>query len=228
MIVTIHQPNYLPYLGYFDKMAKADVFVLYDTAEFVKEMFYNRNKIKTKQGELWLTVPVRYEHSNRSSIKEIKLDNTRRWYKKHWQSIVQSYAKAPFCKEISEFIAPIYEKEWYTLSEPCNELIIAIVKYLEIETKIVLASELEIEEGLNRSEKLIAICKAADGTSYLSGNTGLNYLDPADFERANLGLEFQKYTHPEYTQLHGDFIKNLCILDLLFNHGKAAKSILIN
>jgi hypothetical protein len=228
MIVTIHQPNYLPYLGYFDKMAKADVLIIYDTAEFVKEMFYHRNKIKTKQGPLWLTVPVKYKSSERPSIQRLQIDNARNWQKKHWASIQQSYAKAPYYKEVFELLESVYNKEWLSVGELGTKLIKVIAEYLGIKTKVVLASDYPIDVNLSAENKLLAYVKAVGGNVYLSGKTGETYLNEQSFNDTGIELRFQYYTHPNYVQMHGEFVKNLCILDLLFNHGSESKKILIN
>jgi len=228
MIVSIHQPNYLPYLGYFDKISKCDLFILYDTAFFVKEMFYNRNKVKTNQGEKWLTVPVYYKLQEQQQIRDIQIENKRNWKKKHWQTITQNYSKSAFFTEICDLLSPFYQEESFLLSDFTVNIITAICSYLEIKTKIILASSIPTKSNLDRTQKLLNICLELGATTYLSGTTGNKYLDELEFSKNNINIEYQNYDHPIYNQLHGDFVKYMCVLDVLFNHGKKSKEILVN
>jgi len=229
MIVSIHQPNYLPYLGFFDKMVKSDIMILYDDAEFVREMFYNRNKIKTSNGTLWMTVPVKYKMHEHPKINEILIDNHQRWQYKQWMSIHQFYHKAPYFNEVYKLIQDIFldNNKFNILSDVSILLIARIVDILGIKTKLYRSSTIPIAG--DRSEKLLKICLAYNADTYLSGATGNKYLDESMFNKCNIKVEYQHYIHPVYNQLYGDFIPNMCILDLLFNHGiKESLSILTN
>jgi len=226
MIVSIHQPNYLPYLGYFEKMASSDVFILYDDAEFVKEMFYNRNRIKTPEGALWISIPIIYRFSDHQKINEVKIDPLKKWNNKHWKTIKQFYSKSKYYHEICELIESIYQKSWEKLSDVNIALILTIKDYLGIKTRIALSSEYNVSG--DRSEKLLKLCKNFRATVYLAGSTGKKYLDENLFLDHGINISYQKFEHPKYNQLFGDFLPNMNILDLLFNEGPNSFRILKN
>jgi hypothetical protein len=228
MIVSIHQPNHLPYLGFFDKMAHSDVFILYDSTQYKTDDWQNRNKIRTKEGWMWLTIPIK--HNFGDVIKDVKIDNSKNWQKKHWNSIVANYAKAPYFKQYKPVFEEFYTKKWENLSEFNNALIIKISELLGLKTKIILASELmKLESKGPRA--LLDMCKKLGATVYLSGADGDKYITDEmkkSFDKSGVKLEFQEYVHPEYKQTHPNFEKYMCILDLLFNHGSDSLNILKN
>lgn len=216
MIVAIHQPNYLPYTGYFAKAYYSDVFVLYDIAQYTKNDFINRNKIKTPQGWTWITIPVK--KSSTKPIFEIEIDNTKKWTKKHWMAIRSSYGRCEHFKEHEDFFNNIYETDWNKLID-INEI---LLKYLfEIicpHVKFIKASDLNIQENLGPTEMLIEITKKVGGETYLSGIDGRKYLDEEKF--TDIKLKLIDFQHPVYSQKFNEFIPNLSIIDLLFNCGK--------
>ena len=214
-IVSIHQPAYIPWLGYFHKISQSDIHVFYDDAEYSKNNLFNRNKIKTPQGEQWLTVPVRY-HS-KEKINQIKI-STNNWQKKHWQSIKMNYSGAPYFKEYEDFFEKFYQKKYSMLSELAIEMNKAICELLGIKTKFLLSSELDVEGKSN--ERLVNICKKIGADTYLSGKGAVDsYLDKNMFTKNNIKVEIQDFHYPTYKQLWGEFVPNLSILDILFNYG---------
>lgn len=216
---------YIPWLGYFHKMKSSDKFVILDDAEFSKNDWFNRNKIKTANGELWLTVPVSYKNNSSSLIKDIAIDNKQDWKKKHLNSIKQNYSKAKYYKDIINFLIDIYDREWVFLIDLNINLIRFIMDKLNINTEIVFASVLSVEK--KSTERLIEICKILNADTYLSGVGAKNYLNEELFKLSGLKLEFQNCQHPEYQQIHGDFISHLSTLDLLFNCGPSESRKLI-
>ena len=223
MIISIHQPQYLPWLGYFDKIEKSDVFVLLDDVHFKKNEWQNRNKIKTFENWQWLTVPV--NHKFLQKIKDVKINNTTQWRKKHLNTLITNYSKAPYFNDYFDFFEQTYTQEWKGLSN----LNIHFIRYL-VETlgflnkKIEKASNYQFKEG--RGERLIDICKHFGGEVYLSGKAGKDYLDLNKFKQEGIKVIFQDYRHPEYPQQYGNFIPNMSIIDLLFNCGPESDSIL--
>jgi hypothetical protein len=223
MIVSIHQPNYLPWPGYFDKIAKSDVFVLFDDVQFpMGKSVCNRNLIKTNQGSLWLTVPVK-DKSALKKINEIEINNDLDWRRQHWKNIRTFYCKASFFPDYEKIIEAIYLRSWDRLCDLNIALILAMLKILEIGTKIVLSSQLDLASG--GEQKLIDIVKNLHADAYLTG-TGpgsQRYVKAEDFKNNHIALLYHGYKPKEYPQLHGAFIPNLSAIDLLFNLGPNAK-----
>lgn len=223
MIVSIHQPQYLPWLGYFDKISRSDIFVFLDNVQFKKNEWQNRNRIKSAQGWQWLTVPVIHKFSQK--ICEVKINNTVSWEKKHLKALITCYSKAPFFKEHIAFFEQIYAQEWQRLVDINIHIIHYLAKAFGLSgKKLVRASEYKLRE--EATERLIDICKHLRGDVYLSGKDGANYLNLALFEKEGIQVIFQDYQHPHYPQLYGDFEPYLSTIDLLFNCGPESLSIL--
>jgi len=215
MKISIHQPVYLPWLGYFDKIAKSDLHIFFDDAKYSKNNLFNRNTIKTPQGSSWLTIPIKYKSD--ALICETKIDNTSDWQKAHWKTIQMNYAKAPYFKDYAEIFEKIYQKNWDNLSDINMEMNKAIADLLGIKTKFIKSSDLKVAGA--RNEKLIALCKAVGADTYLSGQGAKVYIDEKLFSQNNIKIVYQELSYPEYTQLWGEFIPNLSIIDYLFNCG---------
>ena len=216
MIIAIHQPNYIPWAGYFFKIAQCEKFVFLDDAQYTKNSFINRNRIKTPQGEHWLTIPVSV--SLGQSIRDICLKNG--WAEKHIKTLQQSYAKTKGFKHHIDGIAQILTAKHDNLAELNIALIEHICRILEIKTHLVRASELDIEE--RSDERLAVITERLGGDTYLSGFGGENYQLKETFSNRNIALEVYKFQMPIYRQQWGDFIPGLSILDVLFSCDDAA------
>jgi len=219
MKVSIHQPAYIPWLGYFDKIAKSDIHIFFDDAQYSKNNLFNRNKIKTPKGEAWLTIPVKYKSD--LPICRTEIDNSTDWRQNHWKTIQMNYSKAPYFKQFSKIFEEIYSKDWKYLSDINIEMNKKIAELSDIKTKFVSSSELEAEGTSN--QKLINLCKAVKADTYLSGQGAKVYMDEKLFEENGISVEYQDFKYPEYRQLWGDFIPNLSVLDYLFNHGAKIK-----
>jgi hypothetical protein len=227
MRIGIHQPMYLPWLGIFDRINQCDLFILLDNVPFgSKNYFLHRNKIKTRDGWTWLTVPVALKGKTGQLIKDVEIDNSLEWRKKHWMSIYHFYNKAPYFSRYSDFIENVYQREWQYLATLSYHLLAYLLEQIGIDTEIKWASSLDITG--KKEELIFNICRAANADDYLSGPDGRNYL-PIDFWRQNnIKLFFHDYQHPQYPQLHGEFLPQMSIIDLLFNCGPESLSILRN
>lgn len=227
MKIAVHQPNYLPWLGYFYKMAECDKFVLLDNVQYEKNAITNRVKIKTPQGALWLTLSVKRRFPQ--LIKEAKMANFQPEREKHLKAIELNYKKSKHFDYLFPELKKILEKEWQYLSE----LNIALIKLLK--TKLGIETKLEISSGYDifgkGTELLINLCKKLNADTYLSGQGGKmggkKYLEEDRFETAGIKLEYSDFVHPTYPQLWGDFIPGLSIIDLIFNCGPESIDILL-
>jgi hypothetical protein len=229
MIVAIHQPNFLPWLGYFYKIAKSDIFVLMDNVQFPRgRSFCHRNRIKTPRGALWLSVPISRDRIDlETQISEIKIDNSQNWQNRHWKTVIANYSKATYFNEYKNIFEDIFRTRWDRLVDLNESLIRRIIDILGItHIKLVRMSELDVSG--KGTALLIDICKKLEGTVYISGEGGRKYMEEDMFEREGITLEYAHFVHPEYQQLWGVFIPNLSILDLIFNEGNKSLNIILS
>lgn len=217
MIVTIHQPEYLPWLGLFDKVRQCDLFVLLDNVPFSKHYFQNRNRVRSQQGTVWLTIPVRTTGKFGQLISQVTIDSTNPWRRKNLNTIIQNYQKAPFFKQYLPFFQEIYEREWQWLCDLNEVCIRRLLEELRIKVKVIRASSL-FPQG-SKGSLLLDICKKVGASMYLSGISGKEYLDESIFRDAGIKLRYQQFHHPIYKQLFEPFIPCLSVIDLLFNYG---------
>jgi len=225
MIVTISQPRYLPWLGYFHRIAACDLFIYLDTVQYTQRDWENRNKIKTNQGWTWLTVPVKAAYL--ASIPEVRVSDTQPWQMKHWKTMTACYSKAPHFRSYENSFKEIYEdRVWHGLTDLNVSSTQILCHCLGLpNTRFALASE--IGATGKGSELLLNLCKAVGATAYLSGCEGRNYLDEQMFSRENIRLFYQDYAHPRYPQLYGNFLPYMSVVDLLFNCGPESLQILL-
>lgn len=223
-VIGILQPSYLPWLGYFEQMHRADVFVLYDDVQFEKGSWRNRNRIKTPTGPLWLTVPVLTRGREFPPINQVRVNAAEPWQKKHLRTLAQYYAKAPHFARHAPGLAEIIDRPWELLAELNIALIRHLAAELGIATPLVLASELGVPGS--GAPRLVEILNRLGGTVFYEGAAGRDYIDESLFAARGMRVAFQDYTHPVYAQLHGDFVPYLSVVDLLFNHGPDSLSIL--
>jgi hypothetical protein len=228
MIVAVHQPQYIPWLGFFDKIASSDAFVFLDRVQYKEREFQNRNKICAKDKCLWLSVPVVSKGQGRQLICDVKIDNTFPWKRQHLNSLKAWYANAPHFNDHFPFFEGVYSREWEKLADLNVYIIKYILSCLAISTPLYFESELEIDA--QRTERIIAICKKLKADTYLSGAGGKQYLEEDKFIEAGIKLLYQDFSHPVYRQYirpaGGEFMTQLSILDLLFNEGHKSKQIL--
>ena len=224
MRIGIHQPMYLPWLGLFDRIYRCDTFVLLDNVSYSKNYFINRNKIKTVDGWMWLTIPVLTKGHFGQLIKDVQIDNTTQWQKQHWKSIYYSYHKAPFFHKYADFFENVYKHEWTYLIDIIEELLYSILKVLRINTTIIKSSELNLAG--KKEELILNICKSLKADEYLSGPDGKDYLNLELWQKNNIKVIFHNYCYPQYLQLHGNFLPQMSIIDLLNNCGDESLNIL--
>lgn len=227
MRITIHQAEHLPHLSLLHKFSQADIIVLFDTAQYKKSYFENRNKIRinTEQGWDYVTVPV--EGSNHKPMNQVLIADLP-WRTKYLQKVKSNYTNSPYFKqyytELEEILIPSYTH--------IVDLNIALIRWLldcfAINKQVILTSELELNNDLRGSERLLDICKKTGATEYLSGPSGKDYLDAKLFENNGIKVSFHEFFHPVYKQQYEPFMVGMSSIDALFNYGTAAKNLLYN
>jgi len=221
MVLTAHQPSYLPWLGFFHKVTLSDVFVLLDNLQFdknSKENFINRNKIKTANGGAWLTIPLEQKGNFRESIINMKICKKNNWAVKHYKSIYSSYRRADYFDEYISFFENYYDNDSDSLIDFLKIQLNYLLSTLNIGTKVFLLSELPVEG--KKQELMLNLCKYFNADKFIFGKLGADYADKNYFKSHNVEIYFQDYMHPTYKQLWGDFIPFMSVIDLLFNEGK--------
>jgi hypothetical protein len=219
MIVSIHQPQYFPWLPYFLKVEESEVFILLDSVDFQKNGLQNRNQIKTAQGAQWLTVPVRQKLGQK--IIEVQIDNKVDWKKKHWMTIQQNYGKAKAFNYYAKDIEDVFSQDWFSLNDLNTHLFTLMMGWLGIESKIKRSSEMK--SGGKGSELILNLCLEAGAKRYLSGAGGKNYLEEKEFLEAEVEIVYCESELPKYyPQLHpqAGFINSLSALDIILNCGQ--------
>ncbi|MFB2977718.1 WbqC family protein [Microseira sp. BLCC-F43] len=215
-IAVIHQPQYLPYLGFFHKLYHSDVFVVMDSVQFERRGIQHRNKIKTNKGEQWLTVPVFHSSREEERIDQVQIDSELPWSRKHWQTLLTNYSPAPYFEKYADQLQELLAKEWNHLCELDMALIQWVMEILGIDKPIFYLSSLGVEGS--KSSLLIDACKAVGADTYLSGSGGKRYMDMSAFAAAGIATIWQEFNSPSYVQLFPElgFLPNLSILDTLF------------
>jgi len=223
--VAVLQPSYLPWLGAFEQMARADVFVFYDDVQYDKNGWRNRNRIRThgEPGWSWLTLPVKLPHAF-APLGEVNVDPRAPWGRKHRRALELAYASAPYRSELERF-TPLFEMQTTSLVEIAIASTQAIAGALGLVPTFLRSSELGI--GGDRNLRLLEICKALGATDYYSGKAAEEYLDVGIFAEAGIHVAFQEFVHPEYEQCHKPFISHLSTLDALLCIGPARTRALV-
>jgi len=223
--VMIRQPGYMPNLGFFKKIQSSDIFVFLDDVQFSKDSFDNRNKIKTISDFDWITVPLQRPVYGKK-LNQILISDSTNWIKKHSDLIYENYKSAPFFSSYWYEIKQILDRKFNSLIELNLNLINYFLKILEIPNETIKSSELKTSK--TKTERLIEICKLLNASCYISGKGGKNYIDETLFQKSNIDLTYENFIHPQYSQLHGNFIENLSIIDLILNEGPNSSKILKN
>jgi len=224
MIVAIHQPHYLPWAGYMDKLDRADAFVLLDTVQFTKSEWQNRNRFKTAEGWQWVSVPVLHQHGQ--AIRDVQIDpNQSTWPRKHRNALETNYSSTPHFARVADGLFSLWEQEWASLG-PLNRATVELFAGLMgIDTPIHLASEMEATPE-DPDERLIALCRELGADIYLAGAAGPDYMDMAKWGTAGIEVQVQEFVHPVYEQPFGDFLPGMSAADLLCNCGPQALPLL--
>jgi hypothetical protein len=225
MIVSINQPAYLPWLGYYHRIAISDLHVVLDHVQFEKNSYVNRNKVRTKEGWCWLTVPVKTKSKfGNLPIAELEIADDSRWAAKHWSTIRQNYAAAGYFEAHGPFFQSLYARPWSRLAALMQEINGYLLEQLGISTRMISSSQMDPQK--TKSELVLELCQAAGATVYLSGPLGRDYLDEDSFRVAGIRVAYHDYRHPIYSQLYAGFEPSMSAVDLLFNHGAESMAVL--
>ena len=217
--VAIHQPNYIPWIGYFDKMAKCDVFVFLDSVEYSRNSVINRNKILNTNGWNWLTIPVKKDDTNKN-ICDVEFANDK-WWIKHWTSLVHAYSKSDCFSEYSDFFHQIYDEKKY---DKIADLNIAIIRYIaasfEIYPRFIRSSDMELRHDLHKNELLLDILQKLDATQYIAGTGCKDYMEDTLFVENGINIVYNEVKPFVYKQRWEGFEPYMSAVDLLFNEGE--------
>jgi hypothetical protein len=217
MILSVHQPHYLPWIGYFEKIRASDAFVYLDNVQYKKREFQNRNKIRTADGWMWLTVPVITKDKYLQSISDVKINNETDWTRDHWKSIEHNYARAPYFAAFRERFEPVFQQKWERLADVNIRLSGILNDIYGIRTPVHFESELDVHT--TSTQRIIDICKRLHADTYLSGTGGKDYMDESLFAANGIRLLYQDFRHPVYSQAFEGFEPFMSIIDHLFNCG---------
>lgn len=218
MIVTIHQPDFLPWLGFFDRWKKSDIYIVLDDVQFLRRGWHNRDRIKTPQGVKWLTIPVKKSGRYLQQIRDVEIDSGSEWAKGHLGIIKASYGKAPNYGRFYPFIEKIYIKRHARLMDLNMDFLRFISSVLEIKTPVVFSSALKTEK--TGTERLLELVRVVGGDTYMTGLGSKDYLEEALFGKEGIKVLWQEFEHPVYRHMYGDFEKGLSTLDYLMMDGK--------
>jgi WbqC-like protein family len=221
MLLSAHQPAYLPWLGYIDKIARADLFVYLDTVQFEKNSFINRNRIKTPRGAQWLTVPVRSRGHLSDTLRNTEVESSQPWAQRHLRSIRMNYARARHFAACQPKLEALLAGPPSKLAELCWEQLRFWLAEFSIATPVVRASSLAVSG--HKSELILQLCRHFGADRFLAGALGRHYLVAEEFRGAGIELEFQSYDAPQYEQLWGEFVPHLSVVDYWMNCGADAR-----
>jgi len=224
LIVAVHQPNYIPWIGFFDKMDQADIFVILDAVQHSRTSVTHRNSIKCPSGSLLLSVPLQ---NKGQTINQLLINKDHNWNENHWKSISYNYRRSKYWELYEDAFKQIYQSDWKYLSDLNMSIIQLVMCILKIETTIVKESTFPNDMGIGCS-RIVNICKHLGATTYLSGIGAKAYNDEQQFEQNEIKLVYQEFTHPYYNQQWGPFMSHLSVLDLIFNHGPQSIDIIRN
>jgi hypothetical protein len=230
MIVAAHQPHFIPWLGYLDKLAKADLFVIMDDLQYEAQNFQNRQRLKLASGAQWLTVPLeRGAQTDRICDKRIDNRGSRRqhWQHRTWRTLEINYSRAPYWNRYADELRAVFAQPWVSLLELDMKMLSLARRWLAIDTPVVRASKLDLRGA--KTDRLIDLCRKVDARAYLSGGGGsTDYLDVEQMGRAGIGVIWQHFVHPQYPQryLESGFQSHLGFLDLVLNCGAASRDVL--
>ncbi len=222
MRIAIHQPQFLPWLGYLDKIDQADCFVILDNVQFKKNEWQNRNRIRTAQGWQWVTVPVLHDFGQR--IQDIRINQTVKWQSKHLHAFHTNYGRQPYFQQYVSALEDLYHQPWTALVDLNVAVLCWVIEKMGISTPMKIASDMVLRE--DPTDRLIDICQNLGGTSYLAGPGAFQYMDLDKFEQSGVDIEFQNFVHPDYEQAYQPFVPTMSAVDLLFTHGPKSLSIL--
>ena len=219
-LTSIHQPNFAPWTGYFDKLAGVSTFVLLDTVPYSKGSFANRVHLLGRDGPQWLTVPVLTKGRLGQPTDQVEVNGARDWVTEHLGTIAALYGRAPHVTAVRALLEPVYAAEHPLLADLCCDLIARVVDYLGYQTRLVRASSL-VHDG-SSSDLLASLVAQVGGSTYVSGPSGRTYLDESCFTARGLAVTYHSYSPPAYPQGGRAFTPRLSILDAIAWCGRGA------
>ena len=229
MLLSAHQPTYMPWLGLLHKISVADLFVVYDDVPYSRYGWYNRNYILSKSGPILLVVPILRQFSDQLLHNEVKIDNSQPWKRKQLNSIKMCYSRSKYFNEIYSELEKIYSKDYEFLIDFNEQIIKYAFKKFKIKAPIFKTTEL-IKQGHNisgiKTDLILNMCKAANAKTFIFGQDGKTYIEENKFKQAEVKYKFQNFNHPIYKQRYPGFESNMSFIDLLFNHGANSIEIL--
>lgn len=223
MISCVHQPNYIPWMGLFHKIARCDAWVVMDDVQFSKQGYTSRNWIKSPNGALLLVVPVK-KGAHTLPICRVRIANEQPWKRKHMLSIEASYKQSPYFDSYWNELKAIYYRDWEYLAELNMAIIDYILDSMRISVTRIMASTLDCTG--QETQRIVDICKKTGTKVYVSGQGAKSYLDVNMMEANGVQVVFDKYSSPLYKQQWGEFIPNISAIDALFNLGPKARLLL--
>jgi hypothetical protein len=230
MIVAIHQPHFLPWLGYLERMQRADLFIVLDHVQFERGNYQNRTQYLMEGEKRWLTVPVE-QNSYRETIVDKRIKNSavgqmRWWGPNHFQTLRHAYRRAPYFERYAPWLQEVFERRWDRLAELNEALLEFLRDALGISTPLVKSSQLQVEGA--RSDLVLNLCRAVGADTFLAGDGGSRgYLDQAAFAAGGVKVQWQNFRHPRYPQVGAqEFVPGLSAIDLLFNVGVQSRALL--
>lgn len=221
MKVGIHQLNYFPWIGYFDKIAQCDIFIVLDEVQLTDSSYMQRNRLLNKNGvPSWLTVAFIKKNYLEKKFNELLINKSVNWQQKQRNFIMDTYKKSPYFEEVWEKIKSVFEDDFETLFQVNKKAFEIIIKILDIKTKIIYQSSIDYNFNAKKNDLVLELCKSVNADSYISGVGAMKYMDEAPFKQAGISVTYQDYTPPKYTQTYSsEFVPGLSILDMLLNCG---------
>lgn len=220
------QPSYLPWLGFFELMANCDLFVLLDDVQYTKKDWRSRNEIRTKDGCIWVTVPILTKNRRKQPIMEARINNNYPWSQKHLKALKVNYSKSAYYKKYIDFFEHVYNQRWEYLIDLDIEIISFMAEQFGISTPFIRSSALSIY-GYSGNGRILEICKRLKANELYDSAGARAFIDLNIFEQEGIKVIFQDYIHPVYRQVYQPFLSYMSAIDLLFNEGPKSKSILL-
>ena len=226
MNITIMQPGYLPWLGFFELMAHVDLFVYFNDVQYTRRDWRNRNRVKTANGVVWLTVPV-VSAPRETTINQIRVNYQQPWVQKHLKTIEVSYRKALYFQPFFDELSATLNQKYELLQDLNNAVVRLCMRYLGINCELAWSSDLGIVTS-DKNDRIIQVCKAYNASILYDSQAAKAFIDVPRFASEGIEVIFQDYQHPEYPQLWGYFVSHLSIIDLIMNTGPEARQYLLS
>lgn len=218
--VVISQPMFFPWVGLYEQIRLADVYVHYDDVDFARQNFTNRVQVKAASGTTWLTIPIAGKRRGQP-INDLKICNDEDWRRSHMGTLRACYAKAPYFRDMMDVVEDVYARPGDSLSEFVKASLMAGCRYFGFEADRQFVEVTSLDVPGRSSQRILDVTRAVGGTTYITGHGARNYLDHEAFETAGVRVEYMDYQKRPYPQLHGPFTPFVSILDLIANAGKA-------